>query len=119
MRKLYSFLAGIIGVILLLATLSFILQKKTSSASQSDKLVIYNWGDYIDPALLKKFTKETGIEVQYETFRSEEHTSELQSRQYLVCRLLLEKKHIDLNAPQWRPSEGDDPPFCRCRLLQL
>src|SRR3712207_8536684 len=27
--------------------------------------------------------------------RSEEHTSELQSRQYLVCRLLLEKKTID------------------------
>src|SRR3712207_8515422 len=27
-----------------------------------------------------------------ESFRSEEHTSELQSRQYLVCRLLLEKK---------------------------
>src|SRR3712207_8647595 len=27
-----------------------------------------------------------------ETIRSEEHTSELQSRQYLVCRLLLEKK---------------------------
>src|SRR5438445_8975168 len=26
--------------------------------------------------------------------RSEEHTSELQSRQYLVCRLLLEKKHL-------------------------
>src|SRR3712207_8898968 len=26
-------------------------------------------------------------------FRSEEHTSELQSRQYLVCRLLLEKKY--------------------------
>src|SRR3712207_8655485 len=27
--------------------------------------------------------------------RSEEHTSELQSRQYLVCRLLLEKKTVD------------------------
>src|SRR3712207_8971119 len=27
-----------------------------------------------------------------EHYRSEEHTSELQSRQYLVCRLLLEKK---------------------------
>src|SRR3712207_8192288 len=26
--------------------------------------------------------------------RSEEHTSELQSRQYLVCRLLLEKTHV-------------------------
>src|SRR3712207_8188335 len=32
--------------------------------------------------------------------RSEEHTSELQSRQYLVCRLLLEKKKTDrLNSP--------------------
>src|SRR3712207_7799672 len=33
--------------------------------------------------------------VKYKRFdypRSEEHTSELQSRQYLVCRLLLEKK---------------------------
>src|SRR3712207_8267891 len=29
-----------------------------------------------------------------EVLRSEEHTSELQSRQYLVCRLLLEKKKI-------------------------
>src|SRR3712207_7096638 len=28
------------------------------------------------------------------TARSEEHTSELQSRQYLVCRLLLEKKKL-------------------------
>src|SRR3712207_7073448 len=28
------------------------------------------------------------------TIRSEEHTSELQSRQYLVCRLLLEKKEV-------------------------
>src|SRR3712207_7926141 len=29
--------------------------------------------------------------------RSEEHTSELQSRQYLVCRLLLEKKKNNIN----------------------
>src|SRR3712207_7117687 len=29
--------------------------------------------------------------------RSEEHTSELQSRQYLVCRLLLEKKNKNTN----------------------
>src|SRR5215217_9349360 len=29
--------------------------------------------------------------------RSEEHTSELQSRQYLVCRLLLEKKKKEIN----------------------
>src|SRR3712207_7673153 len=33
-----------------------------------------------------------GASVYRIEFRSEEHTSELQSRQYLVCRLLLEKK---------------------------
>src|SRR3712207_9002216 len=32
------------------------------------------------------------VNVPFDVARSEEHTSELQSRQYLVCRLLLEKK---------------------------
>src|SRR3712207_7983027 len=39
--------------------------------------------------------------------RSEEHTSELQSRQYLVCRLLLEKKnkqHFHLLLPHFSPA---------------
>src|SRR3712207_8167299 len=37
--------------------------------------------------------------------RSEEHTSELQSRQYLVCRLLLEKKqHLNLSHRRRRPT---------------
>src|ERR1035437_10702376 len=31
--------------------------------------------------------------------RSEEHTSELQSRQYLVCRLLLEKQNLLVSSP--------------------
>src|SRR3712207_7648833 len=34
-----------------------------------------------------------GREEAVVALRSEEHTSELQSRQYLVCRLLLENKH--------------------------
>src|SRR3712207_7314240 len=41
--------------------------------------------------------KESGIGREgskYGIDRSEEHTSELQSRQYLVCRLLLEKTNI-------------------------
>src|SRR3712207_7646029 len=36
---------------------------------------------------------EPGSAVSSTSARSEEHTSELQSRQYLVCRLLLEKKN--------------------------
>src|SRR3712207_7097802 len=39
--------------------------------------------------LLVEQTRNHVLEVEQ---RSEEHTSELQSRQYLVCRLLLEKK---------------------------
>src|SRR3712207_9193422 len=35
---------------------------------------------------------------RYGPRRSEEHTSELQSRQYLVCRLLLEKKKKNLHS---------------------
>src|SRR5258707_3066291 len=46
---------------------------------------------------LKKHQPSLGITDPYELTqpqfqRSEEHTSELQSRQYLVCRLLLDKK---------------------------
>src|SRR3712207_8985765 len=37
-----------------------------------------------------------------ELARSEEHTSELQSRQYLVCRLLLEKKNNKLRRGSYR-----------------
>src|SRR3712207_7673959 len=52
------------------------------------------------PFLLLEFEKRWAAGVQLEprgvrrqvAGRSEEHTSELQSRQYLVCRLLLEKK---------------------------
>src|SRR3712207_7989801 len=40
---------------------------------------------------------EDAVEVLGCRSRSEEHTSELQSRQYLVCRLLLEKKKISAN----------------------
>src|SRR3712207_7729463 len=42
--------------------------------------------------------------VVLEVVRSEEHTSELQSRQYLVCRLLLEKKINMRNALRFAAS---------------
>src|SRR3712207_8320744 len=48
---------------------------------------------YLEPSVGPGVTLAAGSPV-----RSEEHTSELQSRQYLVCRLLLEKKknnHIE------------------------
>src|SRR5258707_4096940 len=41
--------------------------------------------------------RDAGLEEFVGFIRSEEHTSELQSRQYLVCRLLLEKKKNDVS----------------------
>src|SRR3712207_7172861 len=42
---------------------------------------------------MKFYNRYKGYQhLGFDKFRSEEHTSELQSRQYLVCRLLLEKK---------------------------
>src|SRR3712207_8448273 len=43
--------------------------------------------------LFEVATSDIGFTID-EPARSEEHTSELQSRQYLVCRLLLEKKKV-------------------------
>lgn len=40
--------------------------------SGNNTLTIYNWGDYIDPELLDRFEKETGIKVIYQTFDSNE-----------------------------------------------
>src|SRR3712207_8263408 len=42
--------------------------------------------------------------------RSEEHTSELQSRQYLVCRLLLEKKKQPVHSLDCKATSTADPP---------
>src|SRR5690625_5368090 len=41
--------------------------------------------------------------------RSEEHTSELQSRGHLVCRLLLEKKNYEIQTGSMQPMAWDMP----------
>src|SRR3712207_8909628 len=44
---------------------------------------------------LERVVPDARARLRQRDCRSEEHTSELQSRQYLVCRLLLEKKNND------------------------
>lgn len=41
-------------------------------AQKERTLNVYNWSDYIDPAVLEDFTKATGIKVKYDTFDSNE-----------------------------------------------
>src|SRR5256884_6440302 len=43
---------------------------------------------------LQKIRRDGSVDTIYSHLRSEEHTSELQSRLHLVCRLLLEKKKL-------------------------
>jgi len=45
-----------------------------SGCSNDEKVVlnVFNWGDYIEPSVLESFTEETGIEVNYETYPSNE-----------------------------------------------
>src|SRR3712207_7305381 len=54
----------------------------------------------------------------YTSYRSEEHTSELQSRQYLVCRLLLEKKKPTISGPS-KATKKRPPPAMLRRLLAM
>src|SRR3989449_8678421 len=64
-------------------------EKLTSDASFMEDL----GADSLDTVeLVMAFEKEFDIDIPDEEARSEEHTSELQSRLHLVCRLLLEKK---------------------------
>lgn len=60
---------ALVSVLLLLAISKL---NDTQGYSGGNTLTIYNWGDYIDPDLIKRFEKETGISVVYETFDSNE-----------------------------------------------
>ena len=43
-----------------------------SSLVNSKKVVVYNWGEYLDPEILTMFEEETGIDVVYEEFETNE-----------------------------------------------
>jgi len=44
-----------------------------AAANTEEKVVnVYNWSDYIDPAMLEEFTRQTGIKVNYDVFDNNE-----------------------------------------------
>src|SRR3712207_6964860 len=81
-----------------------------SVADNGSRMMAYVYVRPVDPALVAGHPAvpqdperaRVGDRAVYQwcpdgLMRSEEHTSELQSRQYLVCRLLLEKKKTHYN----------------------
>src|SRR3712207_7929219 len=63
---------------------------------QTGEVKLMDWGSAYSCIVGREETPEAlrwgDVAYAAPEYRSEEHTSELQSRQYLVCRLLLEKK---------------------------
>lgn len=45
---------------------------KENDVMNEEKLVVYNWGEYIDPEVLTMFEEETGIDIVYEEFETNE-----------------------------------------------
>src|SRR5690554_7223249 len=82
-----------------------------TSASGGQRSIQLSYGRIRNRELLVNFEcailRARGASVQPQSsthpsdFRSEEHTSELQSRPHLVCRLLLEKKKCRIKSPPY------------------
>ena len=62
----------IITKILLAFNLFFFIFLNSSNANAQGELNLYNWGDYINPAVLEKFEAETGIKVNLDVYGSNE-----------------------------------------------
>src|SRR3712207_8528726 len=77
-----------------LSLISFLMAERRPVTALEIKQEVEGYSGMNDDAFARRFyadraeLESLGIELKV---RSEEHTSELQSRQYLVCRLLLEK----------------------------
>jgi putrescine transport system substrate-binding protein len=74
---------------LLLAALAVTLTLAVGTAA-AEEVRVYNWSDYIDESLLKKFEQETGIEIIYDVFDSNE---------VLETKLLAGKSGYDVVVP--------------------
>ncbi len=68
------------GMLKVLALVTGSMALFSQSVSAEGQLNIYNWGDYINPEVLTRFTEETGIEVSLDTYgTNEEMLAKIQS----------------------------------------
>ncbi|MBK0348523.1 ABC transporter substrate-binding protein [Aerococcaceae bacterium zg-ZJ1578] len=71
MKRLINSIVALLATVALLFFVRF--QLESNAGLNNDKTVVfYNFGDYIDPDLLKQFEEETGYRVIYETYDSNE-----------------------------------------------
>ena len=78
-------------MIIVIITSAFLLACQGQDQGKDEKeLVIYNWGDYMDPALIEKFEKQEGIRVIYNEYATNED---------LFVKLKNSNEQIDLIIP--------------------
>ncbi len=68
-------LSRVVPCALVIAVLVFALHstgKVSAAAGRNGEVVVYNWGEYIDPDVITMFEKETGIRVIYEEYETNE-----------------------------------------------
>jgi spermidine/putrescine-binding protein len=65
-------LTSILPVSACIAAAAFSLTGCGSSAGENGQVIVYNWGEYIDPDTIEMFEEETGIKVVYDEFETNE-----------------------------------------------
>ena len=59
-------------MILVIAAGGFYYGSKNGVTGGDNQLIVYNWGEYLDPDVIPMFEKETGIQVVYEEYETNE-----------------------------------------------
>ena len=64
--------AGAFAVLAAAGLLTGCSKADTGAFGADNKLYVYNWGEYLDPDVIPMFEKETGIQVVYEEYETNE-----------------------------------------------
>lgn len=70
MKKRNVKLTAVIGITI--ASMAILSGCGSSTSGENGKVIVYNWGEYIDPETIQMFEEETGIEVVYDEFETNE-----------------------------------------------
>lgn len=94
-KKVKTFLTGILSVLCLTCLLSgVLLPKKALAEERTKKVTVFSWEDYIDEDLLTEFTEETGIEIDYFTFATNEEMYNEVTKNPKACDLLCPSEYM-------------------------
>ena len=72
MKNLKRIMSAVLFMSIMVSSTFFLTSCKQKNTSSKNKIIVFNYGDYIDSSLLDKFEKETGIKVVYEEFLTPE-----------------------------------------------